>query len=148
MRNNQFKFLAALAFLFPACDSATPAAGTPEKTTTPAVTFSSPVSGPVVKVHGITMPPFDASGPGSQQLCSVDSQCALWAGACLQAHCLRGECVRTTAADGTTCEDFDKCTVATICRRGACTGIDACIEIHEFWPYYPVPPYPLEPTTP
>lgn len=147
MRTIPWRLLAAVFFLCPACDSTTPAAETPVKATDNVVNFASPYAGAVVVSPDFKLPPLSPGGPFPEQ-CQVDGQCALWTGPCLEAHCVRGACVRTASPDGAACEDFDKCTVATTCHQGLCQGVDTCVEVPDYWPFYPVPPYPLDPEQP
>lgn len=146
MRTIPWRLLAVVLFLCPACDSTTPAAETPIQAFDKAPNFASPYSGAVVVSPDLQLP-LDPGGPFPQQ-CELDSQCALWSGECVEVHCVRGACVRSPAADGAACDDFDKCTVATTCHHGACNGVNICVEVPDYWPFYPVPPYPLDPEQP
>ena len=68
----------------------------------------------------------DARDTG-QAACQRDEDCVAALGAlgpCQRAACDQssGRCVVVPAADGTACEDDDRCTVDTVCAQGLCGG--------------------------
>jgi hypothetical protein len=60
-----------------------------------------------------------------EKTCSADAECAevfSSLGVCEQAQCLEGACIKTSKANGTSCDDGNACTSATACQSGVCTG--------------------------
>ena len=111
------------------------------------VTSTLPDAGPVfVDIGGQkdTLRP-DGGSPLPAQ-CASDLDCRVGTAPCMEAACVQALCVVTPKAANALCDDLDPCTVNTSCRSGACVGNNVCAEPVEFWPYYYVPPYPLQPS--
>lgn len=80
--------------------------------------------------------------------CASDLDCRSGTAPCMAASCEKGLCVVAPMPADAPCDDLDPCTVQTTCRSGACLGSNVCVGPVEFWPYYYVPPYPLQPSRP